>query len=652
MQGFIIGALYKDKDYFVYVDRTFYGYPTKLNVYIAGDDDQFKLHTVFSGTPSGSSNSCYQFIFYESVQCKKVHLEFYDVTVDQSGIKTAAVSEIKLFQDINDDSLSIEEAKGEYANHEIVTSKTIDVLSYSSSGDKGTNKISNAFDNKKTTYWFAEKASDDSFHSYIIVNFTETVTLEAFLYGAVYTTYFGDPDQMLGFPLKLNVYTANDEDDFTLAAKFAGVANEAYETAQFVFKDPVKCSRIKLEFVDVTTNTKVSGNPKSAAVSELIFLKTLEYAYLAYSKVTGFDDSHKIPSSKFVPESSDSKSNYPLSNAFNGKASSFWISENANSDTFTNYITVNFTEPVLFEGFILGSYYTTGWGTTYGYGFPTKLNVYAYVSDDEPLQKIATFIGSSPSEDYYQFQLKNPISCSQIKLEFAEVYTSRSFYSSQKIAALSEVILLGQIIKLPGNDDDEDKDYSAQLVNKNYPLNYVRDTNFYDFTLPLGEDYLFIIEKKFEFENDQFAPRTRLSAIKNNNTNKVTVKKCSFTNCSVRRENGNGGAILSINSGLSCETSTFLNCSSKTGGGGGALFIVLRENVEEQLIISSCTFRSCVALFGSGIYVFSQMETNCIKIEKCLFVSNELLPTKENALTGGCAIYLHAKRAITRRCKF
>lgn len=121
---------------------------------------------------------------------------------------------------------------------------------------------------------------------------------------------------------------------------------------------------------------------------------------------------------------------------------------------------------------------------------------------------------------------------------------------------------IGEVIDFSG--DNTQDDFTTQLVNNNYPLNGIEDTHFVINDLPNDNDYLFIVEKKFYFNNVSFiCPDALMSAIKGNHSSQVTVKHCKFNSCSIKSDIGKGGAIFSINCVINCESSHFTNCHSK-----------------------------------------------------------------------------------------
>lgn len=169
-------------------------------------------------------------------------------------------------------------------------------------------------------------------------------------------------------------------------------------------------------------------------------------------------------------------------------------------------------------------------------------------------------------------------------------------------------------------------------MNNSYPLYGIDNTNFVVNDLPADDDYLFIVEKTFYFNNVSFScPDALMSAIKSNHSNHVTVKQCNFSSCSVKNSNGDGGAILSLNCVFKCDGSHFTSCNSKANGGGGGIYIALNEKINEGISIKNCVFKKCSATFGGAVYLYSNVATNSVRVEKCTFESNTLIDPSSDA---------------------
>lgn len=158
---------------------------------------------------------------------------------------------------------------------------------------------------------------------------------------------------------------------------------------------------------------------------------------------------HKIPSTSFKVSSTGSKSGYGVENAFDNKANNYWVSDIEENDTYHPSIFVNFTETLLFEGFI----YYPGYGTDYSVtpptrrfdGFPARLKVYTALGD-EPFQLNSIFSGTLLSHwDKIQYVLSKPVKCSRLQFEFYDVSPTISFskrFTIGTFAAVGDLVLI------------------------------------------------------------------------------------------------------------------------------------------------------------------------------------------------------------------
>lgn len=346
------------------------------------------------------------------------------------------------------DRLSFQEATGNYLDSHYLDSHSVSPSSYSSSGDLGGHDIKLAFQDDKN-YWVARDPSTDEFHSSIDISFSEPTLLEAFIYGTSYNTISKDDNTRHydGFPTKFKVYIAlNDDDDFTLNTIFSGIPAYPLEKAQFVFKNPVNCKRIRFEFIDVTEDTVFSNGKRCTNIRFLQFIKYLNYDDLVYSTPSGnYDNSvytnfHQIPVSQFEYSSSgdENTETYPIKNAFDNNDNNYWVANTESGDSSTSHIIVNFKKPTLFEGFILkGRHYNE-----YEFplfkdfypGMPTRLNLYISNStNNNDFVHKAIFTGSpSNKKDTYQFILLQKVLCNSIKIEFVDVNLDKKFTGSKK----------------------------------------------------------------------------------------------------------------------------------------------------------------------------------------------------------------------------
>ncbi|MCM1237298.1 MAG: hypothetical protein NC489_45095, partial [Ruminococcus flavefaciens] len=116
-----------------------------------------------------------------------------------------------------------------------------------------------------------------------------------------------------------------------------------------------------------------------------------------------------------------------LGHAFDGVASTFWISQEENTETFKNHIIVNFAKTLPFGSIrYKSSYYSVGQARNFS-GYPTTLSVYAANGDDS--FTLAGVCVSTPKKDFSEevvFSLTQAVECDRIKIEFTET----SFYNN------------------------------------------------------------------------------------------------------------------------------------------------------------------------------------------------------------------------------
>lgn len=146
----------------------------------------------------------------------------------------------------------------------------------------------------------------------------------------------------------------------------------------------------------------------------------------------------------------------------------------------------------------------------------------------------------------------------------------------------------------------------------------------------------------------------KLSAIKTEDVPQLIIGKCSFHCCSPKNENDFGGAINSINAGINCGKSDFVECKSSRKGG---IFIHIDKPVDEKLKIDGCKFIKCSAENGGGCYIYSNLITNSITITNCLFSQNSIKESQDasskNELRGAeSGVFMNAMRGSIRRCQF
>lgn len=201
-------------------------------------------------------------------------------------------------------------------------------------------------------------------------------------------------------------------------------------------------------------------------------------------------------------------------------------------------------------------------------------------------------------------------------------------------------------------DDYSNKETSNEqltlIIDDTVSYDRISNSKFIDCTLNEGETHLFVVKKKFTFEDIEFSfPNTNIGAIKIDCSEKVTITNCKFTGCAV--SNGLGSAIfVSPTSQKATEESAFIyeftgltitqsqadgfaiyidnnhqsfliqggtfNFNQVTGNCGGIKLINI-----EKVEISKCTF-SNVGNSGAVNYVHNDIdEAYSIDVEECTF---------------------------------
>lgn len=649
LEAFHIAAAYRTPN-----TRYYDGYPTILGLYVSQNDQELKLHSMFYGTPTGKYDY-FQFVLSKPVLCQKLQLEFIDVTPDASfsnNAKNAVTAEIIFLQSFANEAIEFEPVNGFYTDNDYLNSRKIptDKFEYSSTGDREGYPLQNAFDEQTGSYWIAKDANSATFTNSIFITFKEATVLEAILYDSSYSTS-GETRTYKGFPIRFNVYTAmNADDDFVLNSAFVGTPVYPLTRAQFVLPKPVNCTKVKLEFAKVTTNDRCN-NQEVPEVGNFILIQYLGYDYIEYKINNGYIESHVVPFSKFNYRSTGDRKDHPISLAFDGAIKdSYWVSDQLISDTFHSSIFVNFTEPLLLEGFIIYAAYRTKDGVREYDGYPLVLRVKTAYEDDEPLKTAVTFSGS-PTGVYenFLFELKNPVSCKKLQLEFVDVTPDVSFSSGAKAAVTADIKILADMKNY--SEEIKTGDWQALHIDKNVAQDKISNLDFGKVkVVDDNEDYLFIVEKKFDFEEVNFeCKEIETSAVRSEEVPKVTIKKCTFESCKVKNSQVDGGAIYSKNSGFKCELSDFVNCNTKEKGSGGGIFFVLDKPVDNEVSFEKCTFSECKASRGAGLFIYSTVRDKPITIKRCKFISNSLFKGESSE---GSGIYLNAVRCTVFYCTF
>lgn len=309
-------------------------------------------------------------------------------------------------------------------------------FSYSSSDSYPNQQISLAFDSRnENTYWVSNGPINETYKSYILINFHDTISLEGFIIDLAYRSreirYFD------GSPLELNVYSSINNDPLTLKYIFNGTYDQQissdWTTIQFVFTMPLECDTLKIEFSKVTLDESFSHEYNSVVRNLLLVSYIDESLNVAIGPTTGnyaddnYVNEHRIPSSYFTYRTSGDKDGYPASNLFDDAYNSYWVSKDPNKESFKNYVIINFEGAITLEGFLYDTAYRTKGQVRNFDGFPTKLKVFTS-TNNEPFRSIYHFYGN-PVYPWtrIQFIFPEPVTCDKIKLEFTTVTQDVSF---------------------------------------------------------------------------------------------------------------------------------------------------------------------------------------------------------------------------------
>lgn len=112
--------------------------------------------------------------------------------------------------------------------------------------------------------------------------------------------------------------------------------------------------------------------------------------------------------------------NHTINLALDTNDDSYWISKEAENDTFHPTIFVNFTKPTLFEAMVYDvSSKKSGLSRKY-FGFPKLMYIYTTLRDDEPLTPKYSFKGD-PTDPKMLILLPEPINCTRMKFKFYNV---------------------------------------------------------------------------------------------------------------------------------------------------------------------------------------------------------------------------------------
>ncbi|KAK8847765.1 hypothetical protein M9Y10_018795 [Tritrichomonas musculus] len=132
----------------------------------------------------------------------------------------------------------------------------------------------------------------------------------------------------------------------------------------------------------------------------------------------------------------------------------------------------------------------------------------------------------------------------------------------------------------------------------------------------------------------------------------VIVLVTDFTG--YKQTDDDGGAIKITNCGLTCNISSFTDCSSQNGV-GGAIYFDNRLQHENNLEVKDIVFTHCSAKCGGGIYIVSLSDLSSVNVCHCKFISNSATATEteEDQLKfGGTCVFMYCENGEVTRCSF
>lgn len=616
-----IEAVLLDSAFSTKTIRRFDGYPTTFNIYTTLGQEPYKLGATFEQNPSAVTWNRTQFAFTNPILCKKLKLEFAEVTPDASfsnSQKCAVVSGLFFIERFVPDRGQWQKPFSPYDSTTYVNNHLMEPYLYRSTGDKEGHPISLAFDPENTnTYWVSDKPVSESSPSSIFITFKKACTINAFLIDTAFRTL--TVREFDGFPLKLNIYTSYMDSPFTLNAVFTGDTPTQKDLSKFlyVFNYPIRCDKVQVEFVEVTPDGSFSANAKHAVVRTILFVGEPDVDFIESKGVEGiynnpsYVNAQKIKSSTITRSSSGDMNNYPLSNLFDDKTNTFWNSDKINTDDFHATINVAFQTQVTLDAILMRTTYNSSGQIRTFNGFPTVFKVFASKETSGDFQHQATFIGELeyPTETV-QFPFKTPLNCRRLKLEFADVTPNLFFAQGAKLASASLLQFLNEPPSPP--------------------------------PLPeLGGS----IELSPEQCNNKYQCRINITNDKQYN---IIIRGSTFSG--YRNTEANGGAISLVNTGSIMENVEYRQCESSFGG--GAIFYQNKLEQENNFVLRNINFYNCKAVFGGGAYIYSKQAL--VEIDTCNFNNNELLPPGQNSgnFYGGSALYMSTLHGTTSQVTF
>lgn len=312
----------------------------------------------------------------------------------------------------------------------------------SNGGAAGNFPLNNAFDNNEDTYWFSERANTADFKNHVIVNFTKTVNFKDLMYKASFYSR-DDGRHFDGYPTKLNIYTANGNDNFSLAGTYEGEPKSDFsEMIVFSLPTGVKCDRIKIEFAEICNYSAVSPSPIATA-RDFAFYESNEGVYVAKKGDGNHANASYLSYNAVSADEMKIRANGGgvINNAFDKNAGTYWTSESYNTDEFTNKVTLTMNIPQTISNIVYACSYYTVDGVRNFSGYPTKLTVTATGADDS--KTVYTFLGTPGSDwRFGDFAFPESVTCKKLELEFTELTTFSNIANGNPVVSTGEIYLV------------------------------------------------------------------------------------------------------------------------------------------------------------------------------------------------------------------
>lgn len=195
-------------------------------------------------------------------------------------------------------------------------------------------------------------------------------------------------------------------------------------------------------FIGIASASQIFGGSARADASTEMTLSRITSG----SKFNNADykNSYKVKADEIASFTANGgeRDGFILANAFDTADRTSWISNQGNTDSFTNHVIVNLNEVIYFQSLTFASCYYTVGGVRNFSGYPTHLKVYAANGSDE-----FSLVGeceSTPQKDFSEnvaFTLPSKVKCDKIKIEFVKVSVYADKFDGAAVAATMDISL-------------------------------------------------------------------------------------------------------------------------------------------------------------------------------------------------------------------